>query len=104
MGTALAVYIILRLKFLSNLYLREMEDVDSRFEILFKLMPLLDGSNHSVVQVLQQCLALPYSRDVLLNFNVHQLLAVKCTTRVAISGIAKYMSQKIEERREEKEE
>jgi len=54
--------------------------------------------------VLQRCLTLPSSHQILSSFGLYQLLSIRSSTRIAITGIPFHTVKSIDERLAEKEE
>ena len=67
-----------------------MENLDTRFEILFRFMPMMDPQilhkTGHFTPILQECLTLPGSKEILASFGIDKLLAIRATTRISITG------------------
>jgi hypothetical protein len=67
-----------------------MENLDTRFGILFRFMPMMDPQilhkTGHFTPILQECLTLPGSKEILASFGIDKLLAIRATTRISITG------------------
>ena len=70
--------------------IQKMENLDTRFDILLRFMPMMDPQilhkTGHFTPILQECLGLPGSKEILASFRIDKLLAIRATTRISITG------------------